>query len=159
MKAKDKLKPPAASKVTSTKSGTYVGRRMTTDSKLAFFWQFNGEDKLAGYVKQLTPAQIGECFRFSLDDKSIYTAGEHRPVLLDNAPFAPVSTQIDEWIAADESAYQRQLERKAERAMKNRESEFELALAPIRRLLDAVQSHNDRGALIARITSELWRRG
>lgn len=155
MRAKDKLKPPPAAKVTRTKVGVYVGRRTTTDGKLAYFWQMDGEDKPGGWLKQVVPAQIGESFRFSYDGNSVYTSGEHRPAKLE------ACTDFDkvaEWIVLDEAAYQRDLERKAVRMMKSRESEFELAMQPLRRILSRVSSHADRSALAARIATELMRK-
>lgn len=142
-------KPPPARVV----NATYVGRRITTDNKLAHFWHVEGEAKPAGYMKQVAPAAVGEIWRLSFNDKdNIYVGGDYKPQ--NTEMFCDPDTRA-RYVGEDAAAYQRHVDMKADRALKNRETEFERAMEPLRRLIRAVRSYDDRHALIRRITSEL----
>jgi hypothetical protein len=113
-------------------------------------------------MKQLVPAQIGERFTFQFTaTDSVVTRGEHGPKRIGHGldfDGRLDRKQVDEWIVKDEAAAQMKAEDKARREMKNRATEFERALEPLRRILSASRSHSDRAALISRITTELWRK-
>lgn len=83
----------------------------------------------------------------------MYTAGQNAPKRVD----APESPDKAAWLAEHLAAKQRDAERKAAAAMKARPDDFEKALRPLRDLVAATRDHSVRAALIARITTELWR--
>lgn len=134
-------------------SATYIGRRITTKQKLAHFWHVEGEEKSRGYFKQIAPATIGEIWRLSFDEKgAMYVSGTHKPQNTET-----FSANREQYVGEDAAAYQLHVELKADKILKNRETDFERALAPLRRLVTAVRTYDDRSALIRRIASELGR--
>lgn len=134
---------------------TYIGRRMTVSGKLAYFWLFDGEDKARGYKKQLIFAQPGEVILFKLADSGeVYVSGK------DHGPKRTTKTTEHKtlYVAEDQANYQMWMEAKADRRMKEEETDFDRALKPLRNLIAQCRFHDDKAALINRITSELWRR-
>lgn len=135
------------------RKGVYVGRRLTTGNKLAHFWLFDDTDgKPGGYVKQIAPASIGEYWLFTFEGKSLYTRGEHGPKRTGD-----IERDRACWVAEDQVAYQYNLDRKADNKLKARRTDFEAALEPLRLLVLAVRTLDEREALITRIASELRR--
>jgi hypothetical protein len=106
-------------------------------------------------VKQIAPAVIGETWAISRGEKGPFTGGEHGPKRQGMVEKA----RILEYQALDLAAYQTMQEIKAERVLKNRRSYFDEALAPLHALVSSVRGHDERAAVIQRITSELWRGG
>lgn len=139
-------------------AAVYIGRRMTVKNKLAHFWMFDDEPKPAGYAKQLAPAQIGEAWKFTRNkDEHILVSGEHKPIKL-TMHVTRGPQPIDEWIATDAAHEQIAAERRMNAKLAKRKGQFEIALQPLKRLLDSLQYHDERAALINKIVSELWRR-
>lgn len=138
------------------KIGTYIGLRETVKHTLAHFWEFE-DGKTPGWKKPLVVgAHPGERYEFTFDaDNHVFTKGEHKPKFLGKIDD---EEKIRKWVAEDRAAYQRDLERRTERKMKERQTDFQKALAPMKLLLATVKSHDDRAALINAITTELWRR-
>jgi hypothetical protein len=135
--------------------GTYVGRRVTTKKTLAHFWQFDGDTAVKGFKRQLVPAMIGERYQFVLEDGKYVLTGENHPRLVSNEDAEKLVLQ---WVGEDQAAYQYVTDRRAERRLKERKTEFDRAIGPLHELVKAVPNHDDRAALISRITSVLWRR-
>lgn len=136
----------------------YIGRRMNTKNKLSYFWQFDNETSPGGFRKQLVPAQIGEAWKFTrTKEGNILISGELRPVKLEmHVTRGP--QPIDQWIASDAVHVQLDAEHRMNAKLAKRKGQFEIALQPLKRLLDALQYHDERAALINKIVSELWRR-
>jgi hypothetical protein len=134
---------------------TYIGQRITTKGALAYFWLFHDINKEQGYKKQLVWATIGEAWNFGrAENGAVYRSGEHKPI---NLGIKHPENAL-RWESEHQSALHYHAERKAAAKLKARQSEFDRALEPIRRLLDAAPSHIERGALIQRLCIELWRR-
>lgn len=134
----------------------FVGRRLSTKNRLAFFWKF--DDGIRGYAKRQAPAAIGEQWEFPVDEQGrLITRRDCKPKLCeyeDNPPEEDVAS----WNAADVAAYQEDITRKAHDRLARRETDFDKALIPIRRILNGARHHDERAAIINRITAELWRR-
>lgn len=147
-------------KVTVEKTAVYIGRRITSKDKLGYFWHFEGDQKPVGYLKRnIALAEIGERWVFAFKGQT------HTAELVHDMSVRPrkiTSTvtpyELKEWVAKDAAHYQHDVDARALRKYKTRETEFDKALAPLVRLVDAVGGHEDRAALIAHITSQLWRR-
>lgn len=139
-----------------TREAVYIGRRITVKNHLAYFWYFaeDQERPMKGYKKQITPALIGEKWKFTYDDKDhIFTGGEHRPVKVDFE-----ETNLKKWVAEEQAAIQQDAERRANKKLEARLTEFQRRITPLKELVDAVKTYDERAAVIARITTELWRR-
>jgi hypothetical protein len=133
------------------KTGTYIGRRTTTKHTLAHFWKFDDGKELGWKKNPALGAQIGDVYEFVYEDehlkdrpKKIATTGDPALVL--------------EWVGLDSAHYQHDVDRRMERRIKERKTEFDEAIAPLQRMVAAVRNHDDRAALIARVTATLWRR-
>jgi len=149
---------PETQKHSETKpvAAIYIGRRITVDHKIAFFWQFDGEDKPRGYTKKLTSALIGERWEFQADSNgSLHTGVGKTPKQLDVIGDAD---KIKEWTATDAANEQWEIGRRMERKLAARKTQFDEALRPLKEMLDKLHNHDDRAAFIQRVQSELWRR-
>ena len=133
-----------------------MGRRMSTKNKLAFFWKF--DDGIRGYAKRHAPAVIGEQWEFPVDDQGrLIARHDCKPKLCEYA-YPPPEEDVVAWNAADVAAYQDNITCKAHDRLARRETDFDKALIPMRRILAGARDHNERGAIIQRIITELWRR-
>lgn len=136
----------------------YIGRRVATGNKLAHFWQFYGEDKPRGFIKQLAPATIGEVWAVTVtDDNKHYVGGPKGPKRAE-VQKTHDRKQVHEWVALDAAAYADNQTRLAEKKLAKRRTEFDRALEPLRNLVVACPTHEQRAFLINAIVSELWRR-
>lgn len=135
---------------------TYVGMRITTANKLSYFWLEEGQEKPKGYRKQIAPAVIGEIWQFTMHPSGgITISGPDKPKQL---RLTDSEHQVTQWIAESEACEQHAVGLKTDKILKARKSEFDKAIAPLKRMLDTLSYHNDKAAFIARVTSELWRR-
>lgn len=132
----------------------YIGRRIN-GNKVVYAWLCDGEEKPRLYAKNVvTYAMVGERFVLTQNaDKAILLKGPAAPKSVTGAR-SPMQKQ---WVAEDAAAQQRAADIRAEKKLKERRSEFESALEPLRLMVLSVKRHDDKAALIARITSELWR--
>jgi hypothetical protein len=133
----------------------FVGRRRTTNgNRLGFFWKF--DEGIRGFAKKQAPACIGEQWEFPVDEQGRLIAHRDFTPKLSGDEASP--EDIASWNAADVAAYQDDITRKAHDRLARRETDFEKALTPIRRILDGARHHDERGAIIQRVMTELWRR-
>lgn len=140
----------------TTKVGIYIGRRMTSKKRLAYFWMFDGSDDAGGYAKQLAPARVGEAWQFTFTaDGKMYVASDKRPQKVPLPKRIP-RRKLDEYIAQDQIAEQQSLEQSAHKKFAARRSEFEIMCEPLKHLLHATPRHDQRAALINRIIAELY---
>jgi hypothetical protein len=134
----------------------YIGRRITIKNKLAYFWQFDGEDKPRGYKKRLAHAVVGERWEFYADDAgAIRLAGDKAPKRLD---LIEDIEKIKEWAATDEACHQMEVTRRTDRKLAARRTHFDGAIEPLKEMVAKLRSHEERAAFIQRVQSELWRR-
>lgn len=133
---------------------TYVGRRSTTNGRLAWFWKIDGREDTAGYAKQIAPAKIGEEWELTFQGESVVVRGEGKPA---SVGFCKSKTDVTIWTAKEVVALQEHDERLAERKLAARKSQFETVIEPLRLMALSLRTHSERAAFIARVSSELWK--
>ena len=137
-----------------TQTAVFIGRRITTANKLAYFWHFVGEERPRGWQHQLAPATIGECWSFTLTNEGgVFTSGEHKPAQLP-ARDASVSS-ITEWQATDIAHTQRLAQEKATRKLAARKTEFDRALEPLLSMYQTLRTRDDRHAFLSAVEKKL----
>lgn len=137
-------------------NAVYIGRRLSSRNMLAHFWMFEGETKSRGYRQQLIPALIGESWTFVEDgERRLLISTSRKPVKFETDDHQAFITQ---WVAEDIANEQLHIDHRARVRLARRETDFDKALAPMRRILEAARFHDERGAIIQRIVTELWRR-
>ena len=152
-----KSKTEATVPTFGTFEAVYCGRRISKQDKLAHFWKRDFEEGMRGYDKQIAPALIGERWKFSLANKegSVYTGGPARAVkVIDTVD----NEETRGWVASD-IAHAGEFEtERLSRKLAKRQTQFQEALLPLRRMLDTLPTHTERAHFVARVTAELWRR-
>jgi hypothetical protein len=141
---------------TKSIAAIYIGRRVATNNKLSYFWQFDGEESPRGYTKRPVHSLIGERWEFQqADDGSVWFSGKNAPKrmgLIDDIE------KIKEWTAMDEANYQMDVTQRQDRKLAARKTHFDAAIRPLKEMADKLRSNEERAAFIQRVQSELWRR-
>jgi len=134
----------------------YVGRRVTTKQKFAYTWKFEGEDTERLYSKQLAPSVIGECWTFVADKEGrIILGGTSKPV---RGEMHTDAKDITKWEAETVAGEARMAEFKSKKILESRQSQFDMAVRPLKMMLDSLHFHDDRAYFVQRVLAELWRR-
>ena len=136
----------------------YIGRRLTTDHKLAYFWKFEGEDKTKGYKENLFPAVIGEAWEFSFDKGLVYLRGDKAPIRARSDKDADPK-DVTQWAAEDTAANQMYQEEKARKKLEKRKQPFDQAMEPLLRMYESLPTNTERAAFIQAVQKAfLYRR-
>lgn len=149
-------KPPTPAKPVKAKRAVYCGRRINIKGRLSYFWLQEGEAQMLGHKNQLAPAKIGECweFHYACDDR-MYPIGSYFPPRRIADELDSRSTQ---WAAEEQVHLRLHAEARINKQLAKREIEFDEALRPLRRMLDTLQTNENKAAFIAQVQSALWRR-
>lgn len=136
------------------KTATYIGRRTTTKNTLAQFWIV--DDKELGWKKgPVTYAQVGDMYEFSYDkDGRIVMQGACKPKKIG---YEADREKVAGWVALDVAHFQHDVDRRAERRLKEMKTDFDKAMQPLQRMVSSIRHHDDRAAFIARVTATLWK--
>lgn len=139
--------------ITKTAVATYIGRRMTTKNKLAYFWKIEGQTP-GGFAKQIASASIGEKWQLSLVGDSIHINGPDRPKQLPDQPLDP---DAKEYEALDAGAMAQWGEIKAKKVLAGRQSEFDRAMLPLISMLRTLRFRDDEYYFIERVKAALYK--
>lgn len=143
-------------KIDSTFEAVYQGRRLTSEHKLGHFWKKDFQDRAGGYTKQVAPAKIGERWKFStIASGAVIVSGPHRPVLIGRQI---ANSETETWEALDAAHAQEFEAEKAARSLARRASLFEQRIEPLKQMMAALPSHNERAYFVQKVVTELWRR-
>src|SRR6185312_16590334 len=111
--------------------GIYIGRRLTTKHKLAYFWLFGSDQR--GYKKQIAPAVIGEAWNISFGtsegENLIYLQGVNAPVRLTGQDAKP--SEVTLWGAEDVAANEQYHSERELEKLKKRKQPFDKAMEPL----------------------------
>ena len=136
-------------------TAVYIGRRITTKDKLAYFWDFTGDVNPRGYKKQLAPAVIGESWEFTQNEKGdILINVDNCPVQLSHLSIP--KDKVAEWEALSQSSCAHDAYRRMKLKLAKRRSQFDGLMQPLREMANTLSGNQERAAFIQRVVAELW---
>jgi len=143
--------------MTKKQIGVYIGRRITIKGKLAYFWNFEGEEKARGYKDVIAPAVIGEAWEFTFEDGTIFLRGEKGPGRVPSKDGD--SDMVKFWGAQDIASYQSFQDEKEMERLKKRKQPFDKAMEPLVQMYETLRTSQERNAFMNAIRVKLLTRG